>query len=137
MKDELDNIANGEKLWVPMLKDFYTPFDKKLTEVEGADRVKIAVIETSEKCPTCASPLVIRAGRFGKFLSCSTFPACKFTKAFIEETGTLCPKDGGKIVVKKTRKGRKFYGCSNYPKCTFATWKLEDIKKETTPLTNR
>jgi DNA topoisomerase I len=131
MEDELDNIASGKKEWVPMMRDFYTPFEKKLTEVEGADRVKIAVEETDEKCPTCGSPLVIRSGRFGKFLSCSTFPACKFTKAFIEDTGLACPKDGGKIIIKKTRKGRKFYGCSNYPTCTFAAWKLEDIKKTT------
>jgi len=129
MEDELDNIANGKIPWVPMMRDFYTPFEKKLIEVEGAERVHIAVEQTNEKCPTCGSPLVIRTGRFGKFISCSTFPACKFTKPFVEDTGLSCPKDGGKVVVKKTRKGRKFYGCSNYPKCDFASWKLEDIKK--------
>ncbi len=129
MEDSLDAIAHGEKQWVPMMKDFYTPFEKKLVEVEGAERVKIAVEETNEKCPNCTAPLVIRTGRFGKFLSCSTFPACKFTKAFVEETNLICPKDGAKIVIKKTRKGRRFYGCSNYPKCDFAAWKLEDIKK--------
>lgn len=128
MEDSLDEIASGKKQWAPMIKDFYTPFEKKLTEVEGAQRVKIAIEETSEKCPTCASPLVVRAGRFGKFISCSAFPKCKFTKAFVQETGLKCPKDGGGIVIKKTRKGRKFYGCSNYPKCDFAVWRLEDIK---------
>src|SRR3989344_4055940 len=130
MEDSLDEIAHGQKEWVPMMKDFYTPFEKKLIEVEGAERVKIAVEETSEKCPTCGSPLVIRTGRFGKFISCSTFPACKFTKAFVEKTDFKCPKDGAQIIIKKTRKGRKFYGCSNYPACTFAAWKLEDVKKE-------
>ena len=140
MEDGLDNIASGKKEWKPMIKDFYKPFEKKLGEVGDAARVKIAVEETDEKCPTCGSPLIIRTGRFGKFLACSTFPECKFTKPFVEKTGLSCPKcgrwpggasgpEGGEIVIKKTRKGRKFYGCSNYPKCDFAAWKLEDIKK--------
>jgi DNA topoisomerase-1 len=114
-------------------------------------RVKIAVEETDEKCPQCKKGmLVIRSGRFGKFLSCDQFPDCKFTKPLVEETKFICPKDGGKIIIKKTRKGRRFYGCSNYPKCDFASWtkptlehverseipsepreKLEDIKKTT------
>ena len=129
MEDSLDEIAQGQRKWSPMIKDFYTPFEKKLVEVDGAERVKIAVEETSEKCPTCKDGnLIIRTGRFGKFLACNKFPKCKFTKAFVEETGLDCPKDKGKIVIKKTRKGRKFYGCSNYPACTFAAWKLEDIK---------
>ena len=130
IEDDLDNIAHGKKEWKPMIKDFYKPFEKKLGEVGDAARVRIAVEETDEKCPNCGSPLVIRTGRFGKFLSCSKFPECKFTKSFVEETNFTCPKDGGKIVIKKTRKGRRFYGCSNYPACTFAAWKLEDIKKE-------
>lgn len=130
MELELDQIASGEKNWIAMMKDFYTPFSQKLVDVKGAERVKIQVEETSEKCPECGSPLVIRTGKFGKFLSCSKFPECKFTKPFVEETQLPCPKDGGKIIVKKTRKGRKFFGCSNYPNCTFAAWKIEDIKKE-------
>lgn len=130
MEDDLDNIAHGKKEWKPMIKDFYKPFEKKLEEVGDVARVKIAVEETNEKCPECGSPLVIRTGRFGKFLACSTFPECKFTKAFVETTNFTCPKDGGQIVIKKTRKGRSFYGCSNYPTCDFAAWKLEDIKKQ-------
>ena len=129
MEDELDNVAHGKKDWQPMIKEFYSPFEKKLKEVEDAARVKIAVEETNEKCPKCGSSLVIRTGRFGKFLACSSFPECKFTKAFVETTNLTCPKDGAQIVIKKTRKGRRFYGCSNYPKCDFAAWKLEDIKK--------
>ena len=128
IENELDDIANGKEKWVPMMKAFYAPFEKKLIEVEGAERVKIAVEETNEKCPDCGSPLVIRTGRFGKFLACSTFPKCKFTKPYVENTGLPCPKCGGQVVVKKTRKGRRFYGCSNYPKCTFAAWKLEEVK---------
>jgi len=129
MEDEFDQIATGQIKWAPMMKDFYAPFEKKLKEVEGADRIKISTEETNEKCPKCGLPLIVRSGKFGKFLACSGFPECKFTKAFTEETDQICPKDGGKIVIKKTRKGRKFYGCVNYPACTFAAWKLEDIKK--------
>lgn len=130
MEDDLDNIAQGKRDWVPMIQEFYAPFEKKLETVkEKSQRVTIEVEKTDEKCPQCQSPLVVRTGRFGKFLACSTFPACKFTKQFVEATGLKCPKDGGDVVVKKTRKGRKFFGCSNYPKCDFASWKLEDIKK--------
>ncbi len=132
MEDELDEIANGVKKWVPVMKDFYTPFEKSLEKVKGAERVKIAVEETEEVCSKCGQgKLVVRSGRFGKFLSCNRFPECKFTKPLVQDTNIICPKDGGKVVVKKTKKGRKFYGCSNYPKCDFAAWKLEDIKKPT------
>ncbi len=130
MEDGLDEVANGNKDWVPFMNAFYKPFEKTLEEAKDTERVKIKVEETSEKCPECGSNLVIRLGRFGKFLSCKTFPNCKFTKPFIEETKFNCPKCGGKIILKRTRKGRKFYGCSTYPKCDFAAWKLEDIKKQ-------
>lgn len=156
MEDSLDLIADGKKDWLPMIKSFYKPFEKKIEEVKGTDRVKIAVEETDEPCPTCKEGhLVVRTGKFGKFLSCNRFPDCKFTKPLVEETNIPCPKcgggtspealaKGGKVIIKKTRKGRKFFGCSNYPTCTFAAWKLEDIpgyvppvpKEETTPLSS-
>jgi DNA topoisomerase-1 len=128
MEDELDNIASGKKNWRSMMKDFYIPFEKSIKGVQDAERVKIATEETEEKCPDCGEPLVVRFGRFGKFISCSTFPDCKFTKPYVEQTQMICPKDGGTVIVKKTHKGRKFFGCSNYPKCNFAAWKLEDVK---------
>ncbi len=128
MEDELDSIASGQKNWKSMMKDFYIPFEKMIAQVEDAERVKIATEETDEKCPDCGSALVVRFGKFGKFISCSTFPDCKFTKPFVEETNMICPKDQGRVIVKKTRKGRKFFGCSNYPNCDFAAWKLEDVK---------
>ncbi|KKP80490.1 MAG: topoisomerase protein [Candidatus Levybacteria bacterium GW2011_GWB1_35_5] len=132
MEDQLDQIANGEKKWVPVLKEFYKPFEETLDKVKDAKRVKIEVEQTNELCLECKKGnLVIRTGRFGKFLSCSTFPDCKFTKPLVQETNLICPKDGGKIVIKKTKRGRRFYGCSNYPKCDFAAWKLEDIKSAT------
>ncbi|HEX8966133.1 MAG TPA: type I DNA topoisomerase [Patescibacteria group bacterium] len=129
MEDELDAIANNGKPWQPMIKEFYTPFAQKLKEVSKAGRVEIPAEETGEMCPKDGAPLVIRVGRFGKFISCKNFPTCDFKKPFVLETNYICPKDGGKIIAKKTKKGRTFYGCSNYPNCDFAVWKLADIKK--------
>ncbi len=130
MEDGLDEIADGKKEWQPFIKSFYAPFEKSLIDAKKVERVKIAVEETQEICPECGSNLVIRIGRFGKFLACKTFPKCKFTKPFVEETKFDCPKCGAKIILKRTKKGRKFYGCSNYPKCDFAAWKIEDVKKQ-------
>lgn len=126
MEDSLDEIAEGKKDWVKVVRDFYTPFEQKTKEVEetGA-RVKVAVESTGEKCPDCkVGEVVIRTGRFGKFYSCSTYPTCKYTKQYKEyATGHVCPDDGGRVVVKKSKRG-KFYGCENYPKCKWAAWKL-------------
>lgn len=128
MEDGLDAVAEGKKNWQEMIGDFYKVFAQQLSAVDKAERVKIQIEETQEKCPECGENLVIRHGRFGRFLSCSAFPKCRFTKPLVEETDLLCPKDQGKIIVRKTRKGRKFFGCANYPACDFAAWKLEDIK---------
>jgi DNA topoisomerase I len=122
MEDELDQIASGEKKWEPVIKEFYTPFEKTLEKVGEAARVKIEVEKTNEICPQDGGHLIIRIGRFGKFMACENFPNCKFTKPFIVETNLICPRDGAKIVFKKTKKGRRFYGCLNYPKCDFASW---------------
>ncbi len=131
MEDELDEVAKGTKKWVPVINEFYEPFEKTLGNVNEAARVKIEVEKTDEICPQDGGHLIIRIGRFGKFMACENFPNCKFTKPLVQETNLICPKDGGKILFKKTKKGRRFYGCSNYPACTFAAWKLEDIKKQT------
>jgi len=129
MEQELDAIATGEVAWVPVIREFYTPFEKDLNAAyEKADKVKVAEEVIDEKCPQCQNPLVIRMGRFGKFIACSTFPACKYTRQFAEKIDMKCPRDGGDIVIKKTRRGKTFYGCSNYPTCNFAAWKKEDIK---------
>ena len=126
MEDKLDEIAEGKHEWVKVVGDFYTPFEKKVKEVEETgERVKVAVESTGEKCPECKEgEVVIRTGRFGKFLSCSTYPECKYTKQHKEYAeGHKCPDCGGAVVVKGSRRG-KFYGCENYPKCKWATWKL-------------
>lgn len=134
MEDELDEVAAGTKKWVPVIEEFYKPFEETLTKVKDAKRIKIETEKTGQKCPTCKEgDVVVRTGRFGKFLSCSRFPDCKYTAPLVEETNVLCPKDGGKVIIKKTKRGRKFYGCSNYPNCDFAAWRLDEIKnsKET------
>ena len=130
MEDELDEIANGKIAWAPVISEFYGPFEKVVTEVqEKAKRVEIPVEETDEKCDKCGAPLVIRIGKFGKFLACSRFPECDFTKTLVNKTGLTCPNCRGEIVIKKTRRGRSFYGCINYPNCKFAAWKKEQIAK--------
>ena len=124
MEDGLDEIANGKKEWVPVIRDFYVPFNTKLIGVSRvAERVSVEVEVTDEKCPNCGAPLVIRTGRFGKFLSCSRFPDCKFTKPYVKDAGFACPKCGAPVVIKKSKKGRTFFGCSKWPACDFATWR--------------
>jgi len=129
LEDSLDAIANGEKQWVPVIAEFYGPFAKDLEKTYAeAEIVKAEVEAIDEKCPECDNPLVIKIGRYGKFIACSTFPKCKYTRAIVEKIDMKCPKCGGDIVIKKTHRGKMFYGCSNYPTCTFAAWKKEDIK---------
>ncbi|MCL4359632.1 type I DNA topoisomerase [Patescibacteria group bacterium] len=129
LEDSLDAVANGESAWVPVIQAFYGPFAKTLDGAyQTAEKVKMPVEETGEKCPECGSPLVIRTGKYGRFIACSTFPACKFTKQVVEKIDMKCPRCGGDIIIKKSRRGKTFYGCSNYPKCTFAAWKKEDIR---------
>ncbi len=125
MEESLDDIANGEKERQEILEEFYQPFVEKVEKVEEeAERVKIPVEKTGKKCPECEEgELVVRVGKYGKFLSCSRFPDCKYTANYVEEVeGVECPDCGGKVIIKKTKKGRKFYGCSNYPDCDWASW---------------
>lgn len=129
LESDLDAIANGKREWQPVIADFYGPFEKDLTRAyDTAEKVVAAVETLDEVCPLCTSPLVLRIGRYGKFVACSTFPACKYTRQYAEKIDMKCPKCGGDIIIKKSRRGKVFYGCSNYPACTFAAWKKEDIK---------
>jgi len=124
MEEELDRIAAGEKDWVELLKEFYPPFAAALAKAEKEMKeIKPELEVTDETCPKCGAPLVVKYGRYGKFLACSRYPECDFTKPYLEKTGAKCPKCGGDIVVRRTRKGRIFYGCANYPECDFTTWK--------------
>ncbi|MBI4328589.1 MAG: type I DNA topoisomerase [Chloroflexi bacterium] len=121
MEEEMDEIARGEREWVPVLQDFYTPFARDLKRAETEmPRVRDIDEPTDEVCPTCGRPMVIKTGRFGRFLSCSGFPECRTSKPLVQKTGALCPRCGGDLVPRRSRKGgRTFYGCSNYPTCNF------------------
>ena len=125
MEDQLDDIAAGERKWQPVVADFYKPFEKSLKKaIETADRVKVEVETTGEKCPKCKDgDVVIRVGRFGKFLACSKFPDCDFKANYVEKINMACPKcSEGEVIVKRTKSRKTFFGCSNYPKCDFASW---------------
>ena len=129
LESDLDAIANGQRQWQPVIADFWGSFEKELNGAyDTAEKVKVAVEELDEKCPDCGNTLVLRMGRYGKFVACSTFPDCKYTRQYAEKIDMKCPKCGGDMVVKKSRRGKVFYGCSNYPTCNFAAWKKEDIK---------
>jgi DNA topoisomerase-1 len=119
MEEELDQVASENKDWVAVVQDFYTPFEKSLeSAAELMEKVKVEEA-TDEVCPKCGRPMVIKFGRFGKFIACSGYPECKTTKPFLVKVGVKCPECGGELVVKKSKKKRTFYGCSNYPKCNF------------------
>ena len=123
MEDDLDKIADGDLIWNVLLDKFYNDFEPKV-KVAFHDMEKNAPIETGELCPNCNSPLVIKQSKYGKFVACSNYPACKYIKSEKKEVKEImsCPKCDGKIVEKKTKRGKIFYGCSNYPKCDFASW---------------
>ncbi len=124
MEEDLDRIASGDADWVKIVSAFYDPFSVQVQRAEEKmPEVKTGPEPIGRACPECGHDLVIRWGRYGKFISCSNFPDCRYTEAWLEKTGARCPKDGGEIVERKTRKGRVFYGCANYPNCDFTTWK--------------
>jgi len=123
MEGDLDKVAVGNGDWVDVLRNFYGPFATELEEAEKKiPRVEIKDEPTDEICVNCGRPMVIKTGRFGRFISCSGYPECKTTKPILKETGAKCPKDGGSIVERRSKKGRTFYGCANYPKCDFVSW---------------
>jgi len=126
MENNLDKVADGLLAWVKTIKDFYTPFDKKVKDVtKNSKRVKIEVEKLGKPCLVCKKgELVVRTGRFGKFISCSRFPDCKYTERYIEKIGIKCPECGkGDVIIKRTGKGRNFFGCSRYPDCKWASWR--------------
>ncbi len=123
MEDELDEIANGRLEWVPTLKKFYLPFEKKLEETaREAEKIKVAVEYAGKKCPKCGKELILRTSRFGKFLACSGFPDCKHTESLEQPLNISCPDCGGEVVIRRTKRGKTFYGCKNWPGCKFASW---------------
>ena len=119
MEEQLDEIAKGKHQWIAALQQFYPPFqdmlDKAWTNLEKVNMTQAS----DETCPKCGRPMVIRVGRFGKFLACSGYPDCKTTMPYIVKTGILCPQCGGELVKRISKKKRVFYGCSKFPKCPF------------------
>ncbi len=128
MEEELDEIADGNKEWVPVIREFYEPFQKDIEHADAHIEKVDLVEQLGEPCPLCGKPLVIRYGRYGKFIGCSDFPNCRYTAPFLVKIGVKCPQCGtGDLVEKKTKRGRIFYGCSNYKNgdpnsCDFTSW---------------
>jgi DNA topoisomerase-1 len=165
MEDELDDVANGERPWAPVVKEFYDPLVKELEKAGDAPRVEETTDEVCEKCgksmikrwgrfgqflactgfpeckstrpfgdeaaqdnttdevcTECQSPMVVKRGRFGPFLACSRYPECKGARPLLKKVGVPCPKDGGDIVEKRSKRGKTFYSCANYPDCDFTSW---------------
>jgi len=123
LENELDEIAEGKVEKNVLLRDFYGPFE---TDVEKADEaighVELPVEVSDVQCELCGRMMVVKQGRYGKFLACPGFPECRNTKPLLKDTGVKCPKCGGSIVERRTRRGRMFYGCQNYPDCDYTTW---------------
>ncbi|HKL10593.1 MAG TPA: type I DNA topoisomerase [Clostridia bacterium] len=122
LEAEFDKIESNEMPWRKVVGDFYEPFSKTLKEADDAIEKVDLTEETDEICEKCGSPMVIKHGRFGRFLACSNYPECSNTKSIVMKTGIQCPDCGGDIVERRTKRGRVFYGCLNYPKCDFSTW---------------
>ncbi|MEF2887597.1 type I DNA topoisomerase [Gemmiger sp.] len=125
MEKKLDVVEAGEADWVKTIDEFYQGFEKSLEQAEKnmeGKRIKVEDIPTDEICEKCGRPMVIKSGRYGKFVACSGFPECRNAHPLVKDTGGLCPLDGGHMLVRKSAKGRVYYGCSNYPKCNYMTW---------------
>jgi DNA topoisomerase-1 len=129
MEEDLDRISRGEKNWKKVVKEFYTPFHKKVDEAGESDRVQVPVESTGIACPKCGDTehgeIVIRTGKYGKFRSCSRFPECDFTENIVNKIeGVVCPLcQQGDVIAKNSRWGKSFFGCSRYPECGWASWK--------------
>lgn len=132
VESNLDEVQSGKTDWVQTLRDFYGEFDETLKkakeEMQGV-KIPLKEEETDVICEKCGRHMVIKTGRYGKFLACPGYPECKNVKKYVQQTGAICPKCGGNVIVKKTKKGRVFYGCSNYPNCDFISWDEPSMEK--------
>ncbi len=124
MESRLDNVADGNEDWVKMMRDFYGPFAETVARAgEEAEKVKIEPKLAGMDCPNCGKPMVIRSSRFGEFIGCSDYPECKtIVRPEPAKIDVPCPKCGGEIAQKRSRKGATFFGCNNYPTCDFVAW---------------
>ena len=123
MEEDLDKVADGKLVWNEVLKNFYALFEPRVKNA-FTDMEKKEPEKTGEVCPNCGNPLVIRKGKYGEFVACSNYPECKYIKKEEKEVVEVmdCPECSGKIIERKTKRGKVFYGCNNYPKCKFASW---------------
>ncbi|MGF7057178.1 type I DNA topoisomerase [Brassicibacter mesophilus] len=123
MEQQLDKIEEGELYWTKVIEDFYKDFKKDLDVAENEiSKIEIQEEVSDVKCEKCGKYMIIKFGRYGKFLACPGYPECKNTKPLVQDIGVKCPKCNGDIVERKSKRGRKFYGCSNYPECDFVSW---------------
>jgi DNA topoisomerase-1 len=123
MEEHLDSIANGNEEMAPVLREFYDFFEPQVRTADATmEKVRVEPEKLGEPCPECGGDLVIKSGRFGKFVGCANYPTCRFTRPLVNKLGVACPKDGGDLLERRTRKGRTFYGCANYPQCDFVVW---------------
>ncbi len=124
MEEALDSIAASERDWIQVLHEFYRPFSQSLAEAEKTmERAAVNDQPIGEACPECGHELVLRMGRFGKFIACSNYPQCRYTRPLLVKTGVTCPKcRQGELVERRSRRGKVFYGCERYPACDFSTW---------------
>ncbi len=125
MEKGLDEVEEGHASYVDTLRDFYGPFIETLEQAEknmDGTRIKVPDEETDVVCELCGRKMVIKTGRFGKFLACPGFPECRNTKKIVKETGGICPVCGGKVLAKKSKNGKGYYGCEHNPQCQFMTW---------------
>lgn len=128
MEESLDKVEEGSIEWKALLRQFYEPFSETVKRAETISRIEMPVEVSDVICENCGKNMVIKNGRFGKFLACPGFPECKNTKPFLEEAGVKCPKCSGKVVYRKTKRNRKYLGCENYPRCDFMTWDMPSDK---------
>jgi DNA topoisomerase I len=124
LEEELDEIATGDRAWVPTMREFYGPFTETLSQAERTmERVRLRDEPSDEVCEKCDRPMVIKLGKYGKFLACSGFPECRNAKPLLVRTGVPCPTcQQGELVERRSKKGRTFYGCERYPECDFVSW---------------
>ena len=127
MENDLDKIEAGQRDWLRVLHQFYDTFRadlKKAEEETEGQKIKVPEEFTGENCPECGKPLVYKTGKFGKFIACSGFPDCKYTRKIIVYAPGKCPKCGGRILKLNSKRGRTFYACENGPKCDFMSWEV-------------
>ncbi|MBQ4129287.1 MAG: type I DNA topoisomerase [Ruminococcus sp.] len=125
MEQDLDTVENGNVEWVKLLDQFYVDFEKTLKKAKNdmaGVKLQLKEDETDIICEKCGKKMVVKVGRYGKFIACPGYPECKNVKKYVEESGATCPKCGGNVIIKRTKKGKVFYGCSNYPTCDFVSW---------------